>query len=158
MKINVIAVGKVKGPLLLSVQEYLKMISKYTDIEVIEIKEETTPLKASEKTINSALDSEGENILKRISDKEYVIALAPHGKKLDSLCFSEELNNAFSLGQSKVTFIIGSSHGLSNNIYTRANKVISFSDLTFPHQLFRVLLLEQIFRAFKILNNETYHK
>lgn len=158
MKINIYAVGKVKGSLLLSVQEYLKMISKYTDIEVIEIKEETIAAKASEKSIEQALALEGEAILKRINDKDYVFALAPNGEKLDSITFSERLNDAFNMGQSRVSFIIGSSHGLSNNIYTRANKILSFSDLTFPHQLFRVILLEQIFRAFKIINKETYHK
>ncbi len=158
MKISVYAVGKVKGPLLQSINEYMKMISKYCDIEIIEIKEELIPAKASEKTIINALDLEGEAILKRISDKDYVIALAPHGIKLDSLAFSERLVQAFNFGQSRVSFIIGSSHGLSNNIYTRAHKVYSFSDLTFPHQLFRLMLLEQIFRAFKISNNETYHK
>lgn len=158
MKISVYAVGKVKGPLLQSINEYMKMISKYCEIEIIEIKEELIPAKASEKTINNALDVEGEAILKRINDKDYVFALAPRGLKLDSPAFSEHLIQAFNLGQSRVSFIIGSSHGLSNNIYTRAHKVLSFSDLTFPHQLFRLMLLEQIFRAFKISNNETYHK
>lgn len=158
MKISVYAVGKVKGHLLQRINEYLKMISRYSEIEVIEIKEAPIALKASAKEIEAALNLEAETILKRISEKEYIIALAPHGKKLDSIAFSEVLNDAFIKGQSRVSFIIGSSHGLSNTIYTRAHMTLSFSDLTFPHQLFRVMVLEQIFRAFKILNNETYHK
>lgn len=158
MKISVLAVGKVKSNLLLSIHEYLKMISKYAEIEIIEIKEETISLKASDALVSNALDKEGEQILKKINDKDYVYALSPQGKEFTSPAFSRHLINAFNVGQSKVIFVIGSSHGLSNNIYTRANATLSFSTMTFPHQLFRVMLLEQIFRAFKIHNNETYHK
>ena len=158
MKISVISVGKVKGSLLLSVEEYSKMIGKYTDIEIIEIKEELIPQKASAAQIDSALAKEGEAILKRIGDKDYVYVLSPNGKQFTSQEFSAHLINAFEAGQSRVTFIIGSSHGISDNVYRRAQTKLGFGQMTFPHQLFRVMLLEQIFRAFKIHNNETYHK
>lgn len=137
---------------------YLKMITKFVPINVTEIREEVIPLKENEGDIKNALEVEGEMILKRIKDKEFVFVLSPGGKKVDSITFSKELETAFSLGQSQVTFVIGSSNGLSTKVSERANFILSFSDLTFPHQLFRVMLLEQIFRAFKILRNERYHK
>lgn len=137
---------------------YLKMITKFVPINVTEIREEAIPLKENEGDVKNALEVEGEMILKRIKDKEFVFVLSPGGKKVDSITFSKELETAFSLGQSQVTFVIGSSNGLSTKVSERANFILSFSDLTFPHQLFRVMLLEQIFRAFKILRNERYHK
>lgn len=158
MRINIIAVGKVKGNLLLSVQEYAKMITKYTELEITEIKEELIPQKASEAQIEAALAKEGDLILKRIADKDYVYVLSPEGKNLSSTEFSDHLDAAFTSGKSRVNFVIGSSHGLTKRVYDRANMILSLSKMTFPHQLFRVILLEQIFRAFKILYHETYHK
>ena len=137
---------------------YLKMIAKFAPINVVEIQEESIPLKENDGDIKNALELEGAAILKRIKEKEFVFLLSPKGKKLDSVAFSRELEAAFSLGQSQVTFVIGSSNGISPKVAERANFVLSFSDLTFPHQLFRVMLLEQIFRAFKISRNERYHK
>lgn len=158
MKINIIAVGKTNAEFSASYDYYLKMIAKYVPVNVVEVREESIPLKENEGDIKSGLEGEGEAILKRIKDKEFVFVFSPNGKKLDSIAFSRELEVAFSLGQSQVTFVIGSSNGLSAKVYARANLILSFSDLTFPHQLFRVMLLEQIFRAFKILRNERYHK
>ncbi|MGI6735223.1 MAG: 23S rRNA (pseudouridine(1915)-N(3))-methyltransferase RlmH [Bacilli bacterium] len=158
MKIDVIVVGKTKGSLLSSSDEYCKMISKYTDIGVIEIKEERIPAKASGAQIESALNKEAETILKRISERDFVYALTPEGEMLSSEVFSFDLQNAFHTGNSKVVFVIGSSYGLGKEVYKRANMHLSFGKMTFPHQLFRVMLLEQILRAFKIANNETYHK
>ena len=158
MKIDVIVVGKTKGALLITSDEYTKMISKYADISIIEIKEERLPLRASEAQIENALNREAETILKRIGERDFVYAMSPEGVEFNSMMFSGQLRNAFDLGLSKVVFIIGSSHGLGNEVYKRANLKLSFSKMTFPHQLFRVMLLEQIFRAFKIINKETYHK
>lgn len=158
MRINLIAVGKMKGTLALSADEYVKMITKYTELEIIEIKEELIPQKASEAQIEGALAKEGDAILKKIGDKDYVYVLSPNGKSMSSTEFSAHLDSAFTLGQSRITFIIGSSHGLTKRVYERANMILSVSKMTFPHQLFRVILLEQLFRAFKILNHETYHK
>lgn len=158
MRINVIAVGKVKGSLSLSVDEYVKMITKYAEIEITELKEEFIPQNASQSQIESALTKEGDAILKKIGDKDYVYVLSPDGKMMSSTEFSAHLDTAFALGQSRVNFVIGSSNGLAKRVYERANTILSVSKMTFPHQLFRVILLEQIFRAFKIANNETYHK
>lgn len=158
MKINIIAVGKMSAEFKPSYDYYLKMIAKFASVTIVEIREEIIPLKENDGDIKGALEKEGEAILKRIKDKEYVYVLSPNGHKLDSVIFSNELNNAFALGQSQVTFVIGGSNGLSPKVYERANFILSFSDLTFPHQLFRVMLLEQIFRAFKIMRNEKYHK
>ncbi|OQC11009.1 MAG: Ribosomal RNA large subunit methyltransferase H [Tenericutes bacterium ADurb.Bin087] len=158
MKIDVIVIGKSKGALLSASEEYTKMISKYADILVSEIKEERIPAKASDAQIEAVLDKEAEAILKRIGERDYVYALSPAGHGLDSVTFSADLRNAFDVGQSKVVFVVGSSYGLGKEVYKRANFNLSFGKMTFPHQLFRVMLLEQIFRAFKIANNETYHK
>lgn len=158
MKINVLAVGKLSADLQSVAQNYLKMLSKYVSVEVSEIKEEPIRGKESPALIDRALNSEGEKFLARINEKDYVYVLTPEGESFTSLAFSEHLEQAFLKGQSQVVFVIGSSNGLSEAVKKRANKVLSFSKFTFPHQLFRIMLLEQIFRAFKIKNNEVYHK
>ena len=143
--IRIICVGKIKETFYKeAIEEYLKRLQKYHKIIIDEI-------------IDSDIKTEGKLILEKIKEKDYVITLEITGKEMNSLEFSEYLNKTFIIN-SNITFIIGGSDGLDNKVKERANYKISFSKLTFPHQLFRVILLEQIYRAFKIINNETYHK
>lgn len=142
--IKIICVGKLKEKYLVDAcLEYSKRISKYTKIEIIELKD-------------SNINDEKDNILKHIN-KDYIITLEIEGEMLDSINFSKKIDNIF-LNNPNITFIIGGSDGLHQDIKKLSNFKLSFSKLTFPHQLFRVMLLEQIYRSFKILNNETYHK
>lgn len=151
--IKILCVGKIKEKFLKdAINEYIKRLSKYTKLEIIEISDEAT------NNSNITLDKEKEKLLKHINLKDYNIVLDIEGKMLDSLDFAHKINNIFTNENSNITFIIGGSCGLHQEIKKLANYSLSFSKLTFPHQLFRVLLLEQIYRSFKILNNETYHK
>ena len=150
--IKIIAVGSIKEKYLKdAIEEYTKRISKYTNIEIVEVKDEglVEP--------NKSLILEEEKILKHINDKDYIITLEIEGKELNSVEFADKLDK-IQLESSNITFIIGGSYGLSDNIKSKARLHLSFSKMTFPHQLFRVLLLEQIYRAYKINNNESYHK
>ena len=142
--IKIICVGKLKEKYLVDACiEYTKRISKYTKIEIIELKD-------------SNINDEKDNILKHIN-KEYIITLEIEGEMIDSPTLAHKIDNIF-LTNPNITFIIGGSDGLHEDIKKISNYKLSFSNLTFPHQLFRVMLLEQIYRSFKILNNETYHK
>lgn len=144
--IKIIALGNIKETFFKeSVLEYQKRISKYTKLEIIEIKE------------SDSLAKEKEAILKHIEPKDYVVCLAIEGESLSSIEFSRKLDQ-WLMQNKNVTFIIGSSQGLDEEIKKQSDIMLSFSALTFPHQLFRIILLEQIYRAFKIKNNETYHK
>lgn len=149
--IKLIVIGKIKEKYLLdAVKEYEKRLSKYTKFRIIELADESYDIKKT-------LLKEKENIIKYINDKDYVITLEIEGKSLDSIEFSnkiEELQNY----NHNICFIVGGSYGLHDEIKKRSNLSLSFSKMTFPHQLFRVMLLEQIYRAYKIINNETYHK
>ena len=146
--IRIICVGKIKEKFFSeAIKEYQKRLSKYTKLEIIEVNDE----------VNDALNKEKLNILKVLNPKDYIITLELEGKELSSLEFSNMLNNTF-ITTSNITFIIGGSTGLHDDIKKLSNFKLSFSKLTFPHQLFRVVLLEQIYRAFKIINNESYHK
>ena len=150
--IKIITVGSIKEKYLKdAIEEYTKRISKYTNIEIIEAKDEglVEPTKS--------LQLEAEKILKHINDKDYIITLEIEGKELSSIELASKLDK-ITLEASTITFIIGGSYGLSQNIKDKAKLHLSFSKMTFPHQLFRVLLLEQIYRSFKINNNESYHK
>lgn len=148
--IKIICLGNIKETYLKeALQEYQKRISKYTKLEIIELRDE--------KDTANPLKKEKENILKHISEKDNIVILDIKGKEYTSEEFATFINKELTLN-SNITFIIGSSYGLDEEIKKLTNKKISFSHLTFPHQLFRVILLEQIYRAFKILNNETYHK
>ena len=159
MKIRILTVGKLKEPFAKEgVNEYSKRLSKLTQIEVIEVDDEKTKENASINELNLVKDKEGEKLLSKISDKDYVIALAINGKTYDSVSFSNHLEELMNTGNSTIDFVIGGSVGLSDRVLQRANEKLSFSDFTFPHQLMRVILLEQIFRAFKIAKNEPYHK
>ena len=147
---KVICVGKIKESFFKdAILEYSKRISKYTKLEIIEVLDE--PI---EKT---ALKKEGERILSKIKDSDYVITLEIEGNSLSSLDFARKIENNFNSNKN-LTFVIGGSYGLSDLVKQRSNYSVSFSKFTFPHQLFRVLLLEQIYRAYKINNNENYHK
>ena len=149
--IKIITVGKLKEQYFKdAVDEYLKRLSKYTKIELIEAPDENYD-------VVKTLDKEKDSILKHISDKDYVVTMEIEGKELTSIELSNKLNDIM-VNNSDICFIIGGSYGLHNDIKIRSNYALSFSKLTFPHQLFRVMLLEQIYRSFKILNNETYHK
>ena len=148
--IKIICIGSIKENYLKeAIKEYQKRLSKYTKLEIIELKDEndnTNPLK-----------KEKESIIKHINQKDNIVLLDIKGKELTSEQFAYFINNELT-NYSNITFIIGSSNGLDDDIKKLADKKISFSKLTFPHQLFRVILLEQIYRGFKIINNETYHK
>ena len=149
--IKIICVGSIKEKYIDdAIKEYSKRLSKYTKLEIIEVKSyETTD-------INKNLKEEANNILKHIKEKEYVIVLDINGRELNSIELSEMVDKK--LIKNNITFIIGGSNGLDESIKKMASDTVSFSKLTFPHQLFRALLLEQIYRTFKIINNESYHK
>lgn len=150
--IKLITVGQIKEKYLKdAIEEYKKRISKYTNIEIIEVKDEG--LVEEEKAKNK----EAEKIIKHISDKDYLITLEIEGNQMTSIDFAKKIDNIL-IENSNIVFIIGGSYGLSDEIKNKAKLHLSFSKMTFPHQLFRVLLLEQIYRAYKINNNESYHK
>lgn len=159
MKIRLITVGKVKEKYFTdAIAEYSKRLSKYTTLEIVEVPDEMTPDKAKEGEIASILAKEGDRILSKIADKDYVVTLEIEGKKVTSEGLSDKLESIMNSGNSTIDFIIGGSLGLDQRIKKRSNFALSFSDMTFPHQLMRVVLLEQIYRAFKIINHEPYHK
>ncbi len=150
--IKIITVGNIKEKYFKdAIEEYKKRISKYTKIEIIEVKDEGFT------EIDKNLKLEKESILKHISEKEYIITMEIEGKELTSKEFAEKIRT-IQIENSNIVFIIGGSYGLSDSIKSKARFHLSFSKMTFPHQLFRVILLEQIYRAFKINNNENYHK
>lgn len=147
--IKVICVGKIKEDYLKKgIEEYKKRISKYSKIEIIELIDESN---------GNILEKERDKILKYINDKDYIITLEIDGNNVDSVELSKKIENIY-LNYSNITFIIGGSYGLHDDIKNKSNYALSFSKLTFPHQLFRMMLLEQIYRSFKISHNETYHK
>ena len=149
--IKIITVGKLKEKYFKdAVDEYLKRLSKYTKIELIEVPDENYE-------IQKTLEKERDSILKHITNKEYIITLEIDGKELSSIELSKKINDTLIIN-SDITFIIGGSYGLHDDIKKISNYALSFSKMTFPHQLFRIMLLEQIYRSYKILNNETYHK
>lgn len=149
--IKIITVGKLKEKYFKdAVEEYLKRLSKYTKIDLIEVPDEDFDIKKT-------LLKEKESILKYLSDKDYVVTLEIEGKELTSVELSKKLNDTL-IQNSDITFIIGGSYGLHEDIKKISNYALSFSKMTFPHQLFRIMLLEQIYRSYKIINNETYHK
>ena len=159
MNIKIITVGKIKEKFYRdAILEYSKRLSSYCKLNIIEVNDEMTKENASVNEVNIVLRKEGERILKSINNNEYIIALAINGKKLDSIEFANKINDLGIHSNSNICFIIGGSLGLSDDVLTKANMKLSFSDMTFPHQLMRVILLEQIYRAFRINNNEPYHK
>ena len=159
MNIYVLCVGKIKEKFYReAVCEYSKRLSKFCKLNIIEVDDEEAGQNLSPVQESNIKDKEGERILKKIPTNSYVFTLEIEGKKYDSVSFSKNLNDLCIKGQSSICFIIGGSLGLSDRIKGLSNAKLSFSDMTFPHQLMRVILLEQIYRAFKIIHNEPYHK
>lgn len=150
--IKIITVGQIKEKYLQdAINEYKKRLSKYTNIEVIEVKDEGLVEEVK------AIKLEAEKIKKHINDRDYIVTLEIEGKQMTSVEFANKIDNIL-IENSNVDFIIGGSYGLSDDVKNMSRLHLSFSKMTFPHQLFRVLLLEQIYRAYKINNNESYHK
>lgn len=159
MKITILAVGKVKERYFRDgIAEYLKRLSKYAKMEVIEVSDEKTPDHASEKEEFLIKQKEGERLIKAMKDDAYTIVLAIDGKKLDSISLAEKIQKLGISGMSHIQFVIGGSLGLSDEVLTKADMKLSFSDLTFPHQLMRLILCEQIYRSYRIIHKEPYHK
>ena len=159
MNITIITVGKLKEKYLkLAIDEYSKRLSRYCKLNIIELLDEQTPDNASEKDEIIIKDKEGKKILSKIKDNMYVVVLDLKGKMISSEEFSKFLDDRGVKGDSNICFIIGGSLGLSGDVIKRANYSLCFSKMTFPHQLFRVMLLEQIYRAFRISCGEPYHK
>ncbi len=159
MNITVLCVGKIKEKFYQqAVEEYAKRLSRYCKLQIIEVPDEKTPDKASQKEEAQIKHIEGERILKHVRDQRYVIGLAIEGKGYDSVGFSKKISQLGVMGNSELVFVIGGSLGLDEAVLKRCNEKISFSAMTFPHQLMRVILLEQIYRGFRIMNNEPYHK
>lgn len=159
MKITVISVGKIKESYYTSaIEEYAKRLSKYCKLEMTELKDEKTPDHASEALHLQIKEKEGARILSAIKEDAYVIALDIEGKMLDSVEFSQKTERFGIDGISHIQYIIGGSLGLHKNVLEKADMLLSFSKMTFPHQLMRVILLEQIYRAYRIQNHEPYHK
>lgn len=159
MKITVLCVGRIKEKYYTdAVKEYAKRLGRYCKLEILEVMDEKIPDGAGKALEEAVKQKEGEKLLSRLREGAYVIALELEGKKLDSMAFSERLEKLGVHGVSHIVFIIGGSLGLSEEVKKRADEAISFSDMTFPHQLMRVILLEQIYRGYRIINREPYHK
>ncbi|MTI70325.1 MAG: 23S rRNA (pseudouridine(1915)-N(3))-methyltransferase RlmH [Firmicutes bacterium] len=159
MNITIISVGKIKDKYLkLGLKEFKKRLSSYCKLKVIEVNDEKAPENLSKTEIKMVKDKEGERILKRLKNNTYVIALDIKGKNISSEEFSKKLDELALRGNSDITFIIGGSLGISDKVLSKAKFKLSFSKMTFPHQLMRLILLEQIYRAFRISRGEPYHK
>ena len=159
MKITLITVGKIKEKYLKdAIAEYTKRLSKYCKLEIIEVADEKTPDNASETVEEQIRSKEADRILKNIKDDAYVITLEINGKQLTSEELANKIDALGIQGTSHIVFIIGGSIGLGREVLQRSNYALSFSKMTFPHQLMRVILLEQIYRSYRIINNEPYHK
>ncbi len=159
MKITVIAVGKIKERFFDdAIREYGKRLGRYCRLEIIQVADEKTPDGAGEALERQIREKEGERLLAQIKDNAYVIALAIKGTMLDSEELAEKLGRLAVGGVSQIVFVIGGSLGLSEAVLQRADYRLSFSKMTFPHQLMRVILLEQVYRGYRILNHEPYHK
>ena len=159
IKVTVISVGKVKDKYLqLGIDEFKKRLNRFCNLEFIEVKDETLADKLSEKDLDIVREKEGRQILGRLSEAAYVIAMDIDGKLLTSEELADKMQHIATYGQSHVVFIIGGSAGLSEEVKKRSDMRLSFSKMTFPHQLFKLMLLEQVYRGFKINANEVYHK
>ncbi|MCC8127533.1 MAG: 23S rRNA (pseudouridine(1915)-N(3))-methyltransferase RlmH [Clostridiales bacterium] len=159
MKITLVAVGKIREKFFSdAVAEYEKRLSRYCKLEIIQVPDEKIPERASQAQENLVKKREGERVLAQIRDSSYVIALAIQGREMDSEGLAEKLAELGLAGNSDICFVIGGSLGLSDEVMRRSDEALSFSRLTFPHQLMRVILLEQIYRCFKINMGEPYHK
>lgn len=159
MKITLITVGKIKEKYLRdAIAEYSKRLSRYCKLEIIEVADEKTPDHASDVVEKTIRDKEAERIMKYVKEDAYVITLEINGKLLSSEELSAKINQLGIQGTSHIIFIIGGSIGLGKEVLARSDYALSFSKMTFPHQLMRVILLEQIYRSYRIINGEPYHK
>jgi 23S rRNA (pseudouridine1915-N3)-methyltransferase len=159
VNISIITVGKLKEKYLKQgIEEYLKRLTAYAKVDVIEVSDEKAPEELSDLEMVQVKQKEGERILAKISQDTYVIALAIQGKLASSEELANSLDKLATYGKSKIAFVIGGSLGLSDEVIKRSNEQLSFSRMTFPHQLMRLILVEQIYRAFRINRNEPYHK
>ena len=159
MKISLITVGKIKEKYLRdAIAEYSKRLSRYCKLEILEVADEKTPDGASEIVEENIREKEAERIMKYVKEDAYVITLEINGKLLSSEELSAKINQLGIQGTSHITFIIGGSIGLGKEVLARSDYALSFSKMTFPHQLMRVILLEQIYRSYRIINGEPYHK
>ena len=159
MNITLVTVGKIKEKYFRdAIAEYQKRLSRYCKLDIVEVADEKTPDRASEVLENQIKQKEAERILKNIREDAYCIALTIDGKKRDSVNFAEHMEQLGLMGKSNIVFVIGGSLGLHESVVKRADEKLSFSDMTFPHQLMRVILLEQIYRCYRIMNGEPYHK
>jgi 23S rRNA (pseudouridine1915-N3)-methyltransferase len=159
VNISIITVGKLKEKYLKQgIEEYLKRLTSYAKVEIMEVADEKAPEELSESEMEQVKKKEGERILARIAQDTHVIALAINGKMQSSEELADSLDKLATYGKSKLAFVIGGSLGLSDEVLKRANEQLSFSKMTFPHQLMRLILVEQIYRAFRINRGEPYHK
>ena len=159
MKIRILTIGKIKEKYLKDgIEEYVTRIRPYSQIEIVEVNDEPIPENPNEFEIKRAIDLEGKKVLKLLKLSDYLIGLDLNKKELNSEEFAAFLEKKFVLGGSNISFVIGGSYGLSDELKVRCNDSISLSKMTFLHQMTRLILLEQIYRAFKINRNETYHK
>lgn len=159
MKITIVCVGKIKEKFYRdALDEYIKRLGRYCKVEIAEVSDEKTLEEASEKEETLVKEKEGERILSKIKEDSYVIALAIEGKKLSSTELADKIESLTINGKSHITFVIGGSLGLAKTVLDKSDMLLSFSDMTFPHQLMRVILAEQIYRSYRIINNEPYHK
>ena len=157
MRINIVCVGKIKEKYLkLGIDEFKKRLSKYCKLEIIELEDEKAPENLSDKEMLMIKEKEGKKILSKIKDNSYVIALAIDGKNLSSEELAETINKLGVRGISNITFVIGGSLGLSDEVLSRADYKLSFSKMTFPHQLMRLILLEQVYRAYRIITSDCF--
>ncbi len=159
MKITILCVGKIKEKYLQEgIGEYRKRLGKYVRLDILEVPDEKTPDRASEAEEAMIRRTEGEKLLKHIKPEDLVVTLAIDGKMLDSVSLSRQLETWGVQGKSHIVFVIGGSLGLSPEVLSRGDFSLSFSKMTFPHQLMRMILLEQIYRSYRIMHNEPYHK
>lgn len=159
MKITILCVGKIKERYWKdAIAEYTKRLSRYVKLDIMEVSDEKTPEGASAAVEEQIREKEGERLLRVLREDSYVITLEILGRKVSSEQFSEKLEQLGISGESHVTFLIGGSLGLAESVRKKADYRLSFSDMTFPHQMMRVILLEQIYRGFRIMNHEPYHK
>jgi len=159
VNIKVVCVGKLKEKYHKDeVEEYLKRLSRFSKTNIIEVDEEKCKENASQKDEENVLIKEGQRLLSQIKDDEYVFLMDLHGKEISSEDFASRMNQIQTQGYSTITFVIGGSYGLSDEVRRRSNFALKLSPMTFTHQMTRIIILEQVYRSFKINNNQTYHK
>jgi len=159
MKITILCAGKIKEKFFsMAVSEYTKRLTRYCKLEIVEVADEKTPEHISERQEEQIKDREAQRMIKYIHENAYVCALAIEGRQMDSVAFSNMLEKLSIGGKSHIIFVIGGSLGLGREILNRADMLLSFSKMTFPHQFMRVILLEQIYRGYRIMKGEPYHK